>query len=821
MVDIYNKKLRQAEKLPGGETYKMKLNSEVMLPIFATNLYTYAVSAFRELVANAMRSCRLAESQGLVESGEIKITVNSDRMLIIEDNGIGITEDVFKESVVVLGNSTNFDRKEAGQFGMGTGGYPLLSGILYIDTMTHDGRGFSAVGRDGLEFTKYDKTERKTPGTTLRMMLYAGEEKEDGTFNPNISLRDIYEMAGKIGRVSNVKMVVDMTEATSTAQLPRDVVVFEPRGLKGLVDEYDTAVYHDGEDIEMVVIPMKNPVIEQYLIGMPIKARTESSLGLVINIKDEGKYPPMPYREKLTLAASKKLQKTVDSELCALFAKIADISNHEKYVESEHKDVFRIFATATEKVYSMYGSRAGKACRLHDTILYWSVFMSDHNDAATIGMMLLDKNPVFMRSKNRKLKKAIENNIPDAVVYWPRRSYAAKARVIAEKWGIPVAQKVLAARKIDISSGTQFSSMICHSNTPTHGYSSYDMDYILGTPTIRNELKTMKIVMADSVPLGDLLSVIKKYKSEILLTKYSKAVSELERSIPFSEWAATLGSRTVSTNKGNMTLDKVQAEKRYFVYDGNPAKIKDLASLCGDLIIMSGASIFEAIVYCDHTGSKNRPVVLDEDSFLEHVFNVGWDGARLDKKSTGYFEYAHDYIPKFSQLLGLMEPALRALFVHTMLYHPQDDDDECILYSFGEHMIGYAMPKADSAIAALIELSKCANAYKHGDTVFRKRLYKSIWTICGFNNMWSIDDESMEVILQECVLKPTFQGIEVRSCVSNRRTMRYAYDVEFDADSESLDFSKRETVLGSTTFHDVRVEMDSTKVSVRARIETT
>lgn len=114
---------------------KMKLNEKVMIPRVALDLYKYPESSFRELYANSCRACRIAKTLGS-ENPYIKISLNTKtRKLIVHDvNSQGITQKVFAQILIRLGDSTNFDPTEIGQNGMGIASYGLLGETMKLET---------------------------------------------------------------------------------------------------------------------------------------------------------------------------------------------------------------------------------------------------------------------------------------------------------------------------------------------------------------------------------------------------------------------------------------------------------------------------------------------------------------------------------------------------------------------------------------------------------------------------------------------------------------------------------------------------------------
>jgi len=159
-----------------GEIEATKINEKVIIQRIAKDLYKNASSGMRELYMNSVRACKdAAKSIGGVEVyyPKVIVTMNEkERTLIIEDNGIGITEQMYQQVLRVLGTSSNLDGAETGQFGMGFASYMTLSSVVIIDTVAMDGTSFKRIAKDGQSFQRLGNADRTTHGTTLSMTCY-------------------------------------------------------------------------------------------------------------------------------------------------------------------------------------------------------------------------------------------------------------------------------------------------------------------------------------------------------------------------------------------------------------------------------------------------------------------------------------------------------------------------------------------------------------------------------------------------------------------------------------------------------------------------
>ena len=141
---------------------KVTFEDKGLKDIISTYMYTDPKAAFRELYANAVRSCKEAKIKHNADP-RIEITVNPSNMefSMIEYNSMGITNDVFENIMSVLGRSGNFDGTLPGQFGIGFISYYALSDLVSIESYARDGDRLNQLGINGDEFV--DISSRNDP----------------------------------------------------------------------------------------------------------------------------------------------------------------------------------------------------------------------------------------------------------------------------------------------------------------------------------------------------------------------------------------------------------------------------------------------------------------------------------------------------------------------------------------------------------------------------------------------------------------------------------------------------------------------------------
>ncbi|MBN2893648.1 MAG: ATP-binding protein [Bacteroidales bacterium] len=162
----------------------------VVKTFIGEDLYENNLVAIREVVQNAIDTCRYKQNIFKSEfSPEIKILIE-DNFIQISDNGLGMDEFVIENFFGRLGSSFYEQEKvkkefEAiGQFGVGVFSYFLLGEYIDIETKTENGTPLKfRIDKDPNNyFHFFEETKRKNTGTTITLHL-KDETKEKYSFN--------------------------------------------------------------------------------------------------------------------------------------------------------------------------------------------------------------------------------------------------------------------------------------------------------------------------------------------------------------------------------------------------------------------------------------------------------------------------------------------------------------------------------------------------------------------------------------------------------------------------------------------------------------
>jgi molecular chaperone HtpG len=183
-----------ANKTDSVQTYEYKAEMKQLLDIIIHSLYTHPEIFLRELISNASDALNKVRYQALTDKdildpdAELKITIRLDpekRLLSIEDNGIGMTEQELKENLGTVARSGTLEflqklkeGKESvsehliGQFGVGFYSVFMVADEVAVETR-HAKKDAKAYlwKSDGEGSFTIEETERATRGTKVFFTL--------------------------------------------------------------------------------------------------------------------------------------------------------------------------------------------------------------------------------------------------------------------------------------------------------------------------------------------------------------------------------------------------------------------------------------------------------------------------------------------------------------------------------------------------------------------------------------------------------------------------------------------------------------------------
>ncbi|RJZ19905.1 Chaperone protein HtpG [Listeria monocytogenes] len=170
-------------------SHRFQVNLAGMIDILSNHLYDEKDVYIRELLQNATDAIRARKKIDSTLEGKIHASLtgdNNEKTLIVEDNGIGLTEDEVHAFLATIANSSkgekNFDGESSndfiGRFGIGLLSCFIVSNeIVMISTSQKDGGTTEWRGKaDGTYSVRKIETDTREPGTQVYLRLRAGLE---------------------------------------------------------------------------------------------------------------------------------------------------------------------------------------------------------------------------------------------------------------------------------------------------------------------------------------------------------------------------------------------------------------------------------------------------------------------------------------------------------------------------------------------------------------------------------------------------------------------------------------------------------------------
>lgn len=170
-------------------SHRFQVNLAGMIDILSNHLYDEKDVYIRELLQNATNAIRARKKIDSTLEGKIHASLtgdNNEKTLIVEDNGIGLTEDEVHAFLATIANSSkgekNFDGESSndfiGRFGIGLLSCFIVSDeIVMISTSQKDGGTTEWRGKaDGTYSVRKIETDTREPGTQVYLRLRAGLE---------------------------------------------------------------------------------------------------------------------------------------------------------------------------------------------------------------------------------------------------------------------------------------------------------------------------------------------------------------------------------------------------------------------------------------------------------------------------------------------------------------------------------------------------------------------------------------------------------------------------------------------------------------------
>jgi len=601
-----------------GEIEHTKLNEKVIIQRIAKDLYKNASSGLRELYMNSVRACRDTIKLSLENySPRITVTINEEnRTLIIEDNGIGITEQMYQQVLRELGTSSNLDGKEIGQFGMGFASYMTLSSVVIIDTMSVNGASFKRIAKDGQSFQRLGNADRKVHGTTLSMTCYSEVDF-------NVLIPRFYDIARYSGiptflMLDGFEYVTDNTSGINEIEQCKfnDDVLNEKTEQCDLVD-IETDDFH----LIALVAGANNPYNRNhvYLLNVPIQSDINLPFSWwVLNIKDERKFLPMPDRDRLREESDKKLSKIIGTEIKKYFLTL-DIMTYQQFLTSNRKKEFLWLCShngyALPNMQSILSNLLECVVRTveYDTKQFW--------DGSLILKLQGNSNIIYQNYKDKKITDKIEGLFPNSLIMTVKKTKKInwKEQVeIMKAFGIPFTKQILIDNKVKIPKRKKSEEIIIG-----HTHSKYYESSIVSPEDIDKNV----IKVDGDYKILDVISFVRSCSNPYIFVKDTKSLDETDCT-SFTEWMKTVGDIVCATNQGAKTVKELGEWDNavYFCSDFKP-EYEDIILQSEKLVVYGTNQLLPFMLYIINMGSglghiRNNTNQIDISSIIEEVCNV-------------------------------------------------------------------------------------------------------------------------------------------------------------------------------------------------------
>lgn len=253
---------------------EFEFEAEAVFKRLADDVYETAEAGIREPLMNSITAVRKAFGEDNLDNGIIKFTVKrGERPTVrIRDNGIGITQDVLDDVLMVIGRSSvRDDGKLTGQYGMGfLASYKLVGpegGFLMTTNPRNSQEGsYSGLFRPGA-------FEENTEGHLPQML----DDNEYGTvfeyhLKKGISTNDIFEWVEKHARWSPVPVIYEELDRNGKEIRNEDFYTGE------LSDRYGDSPYVSYEDKFFEIATSPDATGETVLISSPMNMNDSEKL---------------------------------------------------------------------------------------------------------------------------------------------------------------------------------------------------------------------------------------------------------------------------------------------------------------------------------------------------------------------------------------------------------------------------------------------------------------------------------------------------------------------------------------------------------------
>ncbi len=228
--------INQDTALKGSESIQFDFENAAIFKRLADDIYDSPEAGIREPLQNALTAVKRAIYKEYISDSEgiIKIEVkDGERVeLILQDNGIGITEDVLNKVLTVIGRSQNRDRGNvSGKYGMGFLACYKLVGpdggfIMHTNSRKENENAFSGIWKPGL----FEKDNEEYLPSNFRDNNYG--TRFEFKLQENISIEDVRKWVYRHSEWATIPIIYREFDDNNEIEFDNEF------GIKNLIDEH-------------------------------------------------------------------------------------------------------------------------------------------------------------------------------------------------------------------------------------------------------------------------------------------------------------------------------------------------------------------------------------------------------------------------------------------------------------------------------------------------------------------------------------------------------------------------------------------------------
>ena len=324
-----------------GKNHKVKVESNIVMPILAESIYKNPLSSIRELYNNEKTSCYKARKLGL-KNQRIEININTEtRDLTIQGyNSIGISKKVFEDIILNVGVSGNNSQDSIGMFGLGVYSYSLLSENCIITTKSYEDNNIkSYLGKSALNFEDIENQEElKEYGTKFYLNV-----------KDNINFNDLIKTIHDITKFSDIPTYLTVNDNNEPLIQYDDIFDYFEKTIKPIKNKNESLAYYEVKTDDYDIIYYKFQGInyrnsygnsELVLLNTPIEFyHNNYRFDYIINIKNERLFEPHVSRDFFSDESKTKISDLIDDK----FVGFAGTDKTHKNLKEWYKDDLKWF----------------------------------------------------------------------------------------------------------------------------------------------------------------------------------------------------------------------------------------------------------------------------------------------------------------------------------------------------------------------------------------------------------------------------------------------------------------------------------------------